>query len=278
MKTSGLIAVVLAIHCLVVGLVFFISGCGATPKVEAPTALPAMPAPQAPLPQPAALPLQPKPMLPESKLAGGGEYTVQPGDTLSAIAKRCGVTMAEITAANNLADPNKLKVGQKLVLPAHGLVPPVLAPSKPVAKAKPAAPKPAAPAVALGANEYLVQPGDNLSKIAARHGIKVSALREANKLQSDKLMIGQKLVLPTAPTQAAAAQEALKEAPQNPEIAPAASASEPPVASGIIHIVQPDEDIDSIAKLYAVTVNELVELNKLAPDQAVQAGQRLNIP
>lgn len=45
------------------------------------------------------------------------EYTVQPGDTLSAIAARFGVTIEALLAVNELADPNILSVGQTLYLP-----------------------------------------------------------------------------------------------------------------------------------------------------------------
>jgi murein DD-endopeptidase MepM/ murein hydrolase activator NlpD len=45
-------------------------------------------------------------------------YTVKPGDTLSKIAARNGVTMAELLKANpQISDPNKIKVGDVLNLP-----------------------------------------------------------------------------------------------------------------------------------------------------------------
>ena len=41
-------------------------------------------------------------------------YTVKPGDTLTAIAKRYGTTAAAIAATNGIADPNKIRAGQAL--------------------------------------------------------------------------------------------------------------------------------------------------------------------
>lgn len=41
-------------------------------------------------------------------------YTVQKGDTLSKIAKKYGTTVAALAAANNIANPNLIYVGQKL--------------------------------------------------------------------------------------------------------------------------------------------------------------------
>jgi LysM repeat protein len=46
-----------------------------------------------------------------------GRYTVQPGDTLSGIALSQGVSVAMLTEANNITDPNTLQVGQVLIIP-----------------------------------------------------------------------------------------------------------------------------------------------------------------
>lgn len=47
----------------------------------------------------------------------GDTYTVQPGDTLSAIAKAMGVNTAELAAYNGIADPNVINVGQVIRRP-----------------------------------------------------------------------------------------------------------------------------------------------------------------
>jgi LysM repeat protein len=44
-------------------------------------------------------------------------YTVQAGDTVYSIARKCGKTPSAILSANNLANPNFLLVGQKLQIP-----------------------------------------------------------------------------------------------------------------------------------------------------------------
>jgi LysM repeat protein len=45
------------------------------------------------------------------------EHTVVAGETLSIIAARYGVTIEDLVAANGLADPNQLEVGQVLRIP-----------------------------------------------------------------------------------------------------------------------------------------------------------------
>ena len=49
-------------------------------------------------------------------LAQPNAYTVQPGDTLTRIAARFGVSVGELVSLNNLANPNALEVGQVLSL------------------------------------------------------------------------------------------------------------------------------------------------------------------
>jgi putative chitinase len=44
-------------------------------------------------------------------------YTVQRGDTLSSIARRYGVNVRVLAQANNITNPNRIYVGQKLVIP-----------------------------------------------------------------------------------------------------------------------------------------------------------------
>jgi LysM repeat protein len=57
------------------------------------------------------------------------DYVIAAGDTMSGIAKKFGVTMQALLLANNLTDPNLVRVGQKIKVPvaptAVTTVPPV---------------------------------------------------------------------------------------------------------------------------------------------------------
>jgi len=50
-------------------------------------------------------------------------YTVQQGDTLSAIAASFGVAVADIVAANGLPNADAIQAGQKLAIPGNGTAP-----------------------------------------------------------------------------------------------------------------------------------------------------------
>lgn len=57
---------------------------------------------------------------PAPAAAGGEVYTVQAGDTLLRISQRFNTTIDAIVAANNLSNPNRLDIGQQLVIPPAG--------------------------------------------------------------------------------------------------------------------------------------------------------------
>lgn len=106
-------------------------------------------------------------------------YVVVPGDTLYSIAQRFGSTVEAIVAANNIADPRVINVGQKLVIPTaqSGLVPT----SQPDANRR----------------VHPVQPGDTLNSLAYRYGTTYWTLLEANDLHRLGLLWpGQELVIP----------------------------------------------------------------------------------
>ncbi len=84
-------------------------------------------------------------------------YTVQPGDTLDLIALHYGVTVQAIMAANGIANPNVVSVGQTLIIPAPGAVPPTAAPISQDANAtvqSPAVQPTALPASPTAAGQY----------------------------------------------------------------------------------------------------------------------------
>lgn len=64
-------------------------------------------------------PITPSEIQSETTAAGDLEYIVQPGDTLMSIAQRFDVTMDEIIEANDLTNPDRLDVGQVLIIPGQ---------------------------------------------------------------------------------------------------------------------------------------------------------------
>lgn len=80
--------------------------CGTPAPAEADTAIPD-----------ASVPLNTTPSAPDATPVDGVEYTVRGGDTLYTIATRNGVTVQAIINANTLANPDRLTIGQVLIIP-----------------------------------------------------------------------------------------------------------------------------------------------------------------
>ena len=120
-------------------------------------------------------------------------------------------------------------------------------------------------------DQVLVENGDNLSSLAARHDVPVDVIRSANNLKSDLIRVGQKLRLPrdeqllVDPLYVAAATELQK------------------LQSGLIaservtHKVRPGENLSVIAKRYRVSVKELQSWNKISDPRKLRAGQTLTL-
>ncbi len=117
-------------------------------------------------------------------------HVVQPGETLTSIALRYGLSMEALAQANGLADPDLVRVGQVLTIPEADL-----RAHNSLAENSRQAGRVQGRAQAV---TYTVRSGDNLYNIARRFGLTVRALIEFNRLDTDTLRVGQKLRIPSA--------------------------------------------------------------------------------
>ncbi len=148
--------------------------------------------------------------------SGATEYTIVKGDYLEKLAKDFHTSVKAILDANPGIEPTKLKIGQKIHVPAPGAVAP--------APATPGAP-PAEAATAGGEQIYTVKSGDTLIGIAKHFGTTQKAISAANNLKTTSIKVGQKLKIPaktSAPvtTPSAAAEPAPTTQPSPPPAAP----------------------------------------------------------
>jgi LysM repeat protein len=168
-------------------------------------------------------------------------YTIQKGDTISAVAFKYNLRWQDVLAINPGITPTRLRIGQVIQLP--GVIDVSQPRSVPVATPKVSAPKVSAPAAApaAGTTTYVVKSGDTLSEIAQKHGIKTAALRAANSgIKGDKIIVGQKLKIPGAqktPASAAAAKKVSAPKTVAPKATVAAEAK--PAAAAPAAVVAP---------------------------------------
>jgi LysM repeat protein len=110
--------------------------------------------------------------------SSGGAYVVQPGDTLTAIAARAGVSPRALAADNGLDVNGLLISGSVLHLSGGGAAGP----------ASSAVPVSMTTSSSSG-GAYVVQPGDTLTAIAARAGLSTASLAAANGLDVNGVLI-----------------------------------------------------------------------------------------
>jgi LysM repeat protein len=121
--------------------------------------------------------------------AKAGRYTIVAGDTITRIAARFGLSAGTLLAANNLRWTSIIYPGQTIVIPGRPV------PASSVSPA-PSTPVVASPAPAI-ASSYVIRSGDTVSGIAARFGVGVQAVLDANGLtRSSTIYVGRALTIP----------------------------------------------------------------------------------
>lgn len=101
-------------------------------------------------------------------------YTVQAGDTLAAIARRTGTTVATLVSLNRLSNANQIRVGQVILAPA-------------------------AVEDRGSTTSYTVRRGDTLYSLARRHNTTMGVLMWLNGISNpNRIRVGQSLLVPGA--------------------------------------------------------------------------------
>jgi len=214
-------------------------------------------------------------------------HVVQEDEDLYMIAKMYKTSIVNLLAINRMSS-QKVYVGQKVIitLPEQPATPTAksattpTSPSKttssfddpdkivikkttavqPATPPKTETPKTTPPKAESGKEIYhTVQAKETMFSISKLYNIPIASLREWNKLTSDALSIGQKLIVGFNNTEAPKPQ---------PEVINTDEAQ--------YHTVQPGETLYAISKKYNISVVKIVELNSLK-DNNIKSGQKLRV-
>ena len=128
-------------------------------------------------------------------------YTVKKGETLLSISKKLGVSRSDLAEANYLSTKSRVQTGQQLVIPR---APALLAartetsgPQSPdVVLANKATTSPAADETPTkSTTTHRVARGETLFSIAKRYGTTVALIKELNRLHTNVIHVGQRLLI-----------------------------------------------------------------------------------
>ena len=178
-------------------------------------------------------------VLPLPALAG--DVTVKPGETLSEIADRLGISMKRLMELNGINKADHVEVGQKLKVPG---------------RAGSSSRSSGGGAVATG--RLTVREGDTLSEIAARQGMSLNQLIALNGLsKADHVEVGQTLKV-TGKVATAAAPAPFRKGAD-------------------VHVVRSGESLSAIADGYGVPMSRLVAINAINDPDHVEVGSQLKL-
>lgn len=123
-------------------------------------------------------------------------HTVQRGETLAIIARRYGVTVAQILSGNDIRNPDRIFAGQQLNIWASELAVPITDVPPPATVSEPV---PEAPAPTGSELIHVVARGEYLSRIAQRYGVSWTTLAEVNGITDpNRIYAGLRLRIPNA--------------------------------------------------------------------------------
>jgi N-acetylmuramoyl-L-alanine amidase len=191
------------------------------------------------------------PALAATAIAAGPTVVVEPGDTLTGIARRHDLSISRLAELNDLTDPNRIFAGQRLRVAAGG--------ARTSGRAR----------ASKGSMIHVVSSGSTLWGIAAQYGESVAAIAAANHLANPSLIFaGQRFVIPGA--------SAPRPSPAHADAGGGASAPRP--AASVVHVVSRGSTLWGIAAHYGASVGAIAAANHLANPSLIFAGQRLVIP
>ena len=190
-------------------------------------------------------------------------HIVRAGETLGQMARRYGVPVTDIRAANRNIAPNRLRLGMTLIIPVSPAFDP-----RAVASADEVAPRRAKGPVGPGAGTtwYMVRRGESWWSIAERNGVRVGDLQTWNDAAPrDRLRIGQRIRVRSG---AAAQGRSAPVARSTPRVVPTTPAT---------YKVKRGDTLSGIAVRYNIPAADLRRLNGLSADAALPAGKVLKL-
>ncbi len=166
------------------------------------------------------------------------EYTVQSGDTLSAIARRYGTTVQELVDINNIQNPDLIYPGEKLRILTNSTIP-------------------GNEERGTGDIIYTVQRGNTLSQIARVYNVSVEHIVELNDIENPNLIYpGQKLRITESDVT---------------DLAPVDNSIQ------VYYVVREGDTLNGIARRFGITLNEILQYNDIENPNLIYPGQTIKI-
>ncbi|MFW3626062.1 LysM peptidoglycan-binding domain-containing protein [Aerococcus viridans] len=193
-------------------------------------------------------------------------YTIESGDTLSAISHKFDLSIADLIEVNTIDNQDLIIAGHSLNIPTVDA--PVVVSTKRVADAS---------------NVYTVVAGDTLNKIAADFDTTAQNLRDLNGISGDLILVGQQLKVKGEVAQETTVEQTAPVAEETVETEVEATPVVEETVNNYVadvngnYTVVAGDSINKIAGQFGVSASELRVQNNLSSD-LILVGQSLAIP
>lgn len=188
-----------------------------------------------------------------SSVSNTGYYTVQSGNTLSGIANRFSTTVNHLASLNDISNPNRIYVGQRLLVRQQT--------SSQTNTNNTNTSSNTTNTSSSATGTYTVQSGDTLSGIANKFGTNYESLANLNNISNpNRIYVGQVLKLSANSNTASSAHQATTNA------TPAGSYS-----------VKAGDSLSAIAARYGMSYETLARLNNISNPNRIYVGQVLKL-
>ncbi len=201
-------------------------------------------------------------------LSSWQSYTMRPGDKLEKIAPRFGMTVANLKAVNGIKGRIKVSTGFTLLVASKGGGEPLNMAALPEQPRLPDAD----PSPQNKARTHTVRKGETLFAIASRYDTSTTELKRLNHLSNDKIKVGTRLALASAPK--SVAQSEAK--PDKTTRSPVQQASTPKSPKVTHYTIRRGDTLASIAKQFKVGKDDILRWNQVSPN-ALKPGKTLTI-
>jgi membrane-bound lytic murein transglycosylase D len=194
-------------------------------------------------------------------------HKVRPGETLSSIASKYRTTVGAITAHNHLSKKHRLLAGQRLDVPIRTVGGADSSPSSPSSKPK-------------GPLRYRVQKGDTLISLAKKYDTTVADLKSVNRLENDRLKIGQILRIAGDDNEGEKGQKGHSE--KEVAVVGKTGMKATPVQKNEMtkvkkYTVKKGDSLNKIARENNISLERLLDLNRPASKDSIYPGQVIKI-
>jgi membrane-bound lytic murein transglycosylase D len=189
-------------------------------------------------------------------------YRANRGENISSIARRYKTSVSAIMAYNDISGRKKVKAGQRLIIPVHKSI---YSSSKSNQRSDNDKNQSNGDVI-----KYKVKKGETLTSVAKRFDTSIEEIKRLNRIKRKTLKPGQIIIISSRNGEK---QQVINSDKENPNIRSKKSKEIITNANSKTYTVRKGDSLDKIAKKNGISLDRILEINKLAREDNIHPGQ-----